>query len=242
VDAVGCYPTASDSQDQVVMTEQTDSTLSERRMASTKKTLSLDVHAAAALERVGNVSDYVSRIVQASHHRWNDALGNLVGAGWTRGEILVGIHALNGILLYGPHRNPNAIRHYLQDPIRIPPIMEDAGVDPTSWASKLAALQDPERFYVGQSLANLAEEYWTRNEEIPRAIERVAVLNFHEIVAVTGLSEADVEARINLHNASDGIVREPALTWGTGPRSVRVVLAVVHRMFSERFKGREAVS
>lgn len=60
-----------------------------------KATLTLSSEARTAVEGVGNVSGYVSKLLERGWREWNEALEQLAAEGWDDRDVLVSVQALS---------------------------------------------------------------------------------------------------------------------------------------------------
>ena len=139
-------------------------------MAREKRNLTLADDVNALLDRVGNASEYISKVVTQRWREWTEALAMLRAAQWSSGELLAACDVLNGYWLVGHGRSGQFVAAELQDGQRLNDICSKWDIAPKTW--KLRVLQVAERPEIAIALVTLVEEFWTGNEACEGAIRR----------------------------------------------------------------------
>jgi hypothetical protein len=124
----------------------------------------------ALLDRVGNASEYVSRIVVQRWELWMTALATLRSAGWTSSEMLAACDALNGHWMLEQARRPEFLADELSDAQRLNNVCDKWDVPPKRWTSRVKSLRDSDD--MSAALIVLSREYWCGNEACLVAIRR----------------------------------------------------------------------
>ncbi len=138
-------------------------------MAKERRTITLDRDADELLERTGNASAYLSALVRLRWQEWRDALEVLRASGWSRGELLSAMDALNGVHLLGLGRAPAAVAGELHDYARLSGLRPEWDVSPERWAERARTVA--EREDLARGLVSLATEFWIGNDDVARALE-----------------------------------------------------------------------
>lgn len=139
-------------------------------MNRVRKTFTLESAAGAVLERVGNYSDYVSKLVLQHAADWTESLALLRRAGWQPAEILAACDALCG------HGLSNAGRSGPWIAAELARRDDESGVFRERHvlaARRRACLQqlteDPE---LAHGLATVVREYGLGNKDCQQAVQQ----------------------------------------------------------------------
>lgn len=139
-------------------------------MAREKRNLTLPDDVNALLERVGNASDYIAKVVQQRWREWTDALATLSAAGWASGELLAACDVLNGYWLVGHGRSGEFVAAELDDGQRLNDICRKWKISPAKWSERVKQVaRQPE---IAIALVTIVEEFWAGNEACEAAIRR----------------------------------------------------------------------
>jgi hypothetical protein len=137
-----------------------------------RKTFSLEVAAITVLERVGNYSDYVSKLVIQHAADWSEALARLRAAGWQPEEILAACDALGGHGLASTGRSGTWLAQELARREDEEGLFRQREVPaPRRRACLTQLAEDAE---LAHALATVVREHWLGNEDCQRAIRRAS--------------------------------------------------------------------
>lgn len=139
-------------------------------MARAKRNLTLPEDVNALLERVGNVSEYLAKVITQRWREWTEALATLRAADWTSAELCAACDVLNGYWLVGHGRSGEFVAGELEDGQRLNDICAKWDVSPKKWAQRVQ--QVATRPEIAIALVTLVEEFWTGNEACEAAIRR----------------------------------------------------------------------
>ncbi len=139
-------------------------------MAKPRRNLTLDADVDELLGRVGNASDYLSRVIRERWREWTDALATLAARGWTRSEIYAACDALNGTWLVGPSRSPQAIALELHDAARFG-ALERHGANADTWGARVREVAESHE--VTHALVAVVTEFWFSNAALESMLERL---------------------------------------------------------------------
>lgn len=139
-------------------------------MAKQKRNLSVSDDVDQLLDRVGNASEYVDRVVRARWREWTEALDLLVQSGWVRAEILAACDALNGYWMIGSGKSGAFIAAELEDAERLNKLCAKWDLAPERWAQCYGEIGRSQP--LAHALTIVVEEFWTGNEAIEAAIAK----------------------------------------------------------------------
>ena len=122
------------------------------------------------LERVGNRSQYINRVVAQHAREWTEALAILSAHGWVAAEVLAVCDVLSGEGFAGPSRSGDFIAQELQRALEHDNSFAKREV-PASRARRLKQLV--EQPAVAYALATVVKEFWLGNEDCREAIRLV---------------------------------------------------------------------
>jgi len=137
-------------------------------ISKTKIGVSLSPCTIALLDRTGNRSGYLEDAVDARWRAWQDALGVLGRAGWTRSALRAAQDALNGYLHTAAIPLAQALSLTLADAQRDGDLCAKWEIDRATWERLRAGLEaDPD---LAHALLCVTRELWA-NEECVRRVD-----------------------------------------------------------------------
>lgn len=131
---------------------------------------SLDPQTIGILDRVGNASAYVDRVVIERHREWVEALDYLEREGWHAAELHAAFDLLNGSLLAAdqPHVWLSAS---LEDGGSAE-LLDRWGVSRRVWSARWRQVGQSET--LARALWYVVREFWAGNEELGTRIKRAS--------------------------------------------------------------------
>lgn len=139
-------------------------------MVRARRVMSLPDDVDALLDRVGNASEYISRIVTDRWELWLTALNRLVANGWTSNELLAACEALNGHWLTDRADRPVLVAAELREAQQQRRLCEKWNVSPKRWSGRVGLVRASDQ--MADALVVLAHEFWSGNAACEMAIRR----------------------------------------------------------------------
>jgi hypothetical protein len=140
-------------------------------VARTRRTFTLEDEAHAVLDRLGNYSDYVNKLVLQHGRDWTEALAMLVEHGWQSAEILAACDALRGYGFANAGRDGRFLAEQLERVQELEGCFTKREVSTQRRQRCLKQLVDDHA--VAHALATLVREYSVPNEACQQAIRQV---------------------------------------------------------------------
>jgi len=135
-----------------------------------RRTFTLEDEAHALLDGVGNISEYVGKLILQHGRDWTESLARLRECGWQAEEILAACEALQGYGLSNFGRNGAFLAEELERLEQVSACFasRDVAAVRRRWCLKQLATD----FAVAHALVTVAREYNLPNENCKAAVRR----------------------------------------------------------------------